>query len=136
MTIPRYDDTIDSPLRTGENILDRVHDLIGPACRAQTWFLFVDDDDVQLPLLIPIDDVPEDAAVDATGAAMASLCDAAGAAAMIVVIESPGTHELTDADRAWARVVRDAALAVDVELRALLLSHDHGVRALAPDDLL
>jgi hypothetical protein len=135
--IPAYDDTIGRPLHSGEDILERVHDLIGPACRAQTWLLFLDADDVQLPLLVPVDDAPENALlIDSARDLLGSLSFATEAAAMIAVIESPWTRELTDADREWAVALRDAAIAESIDLRALLLSHDEGVRAIGPDDLL
>lgn len=136
--IPRYDDTIDRPLRTGEDILERVHELVGPACRAQTWLLFLDADDVQLPLLVPIDDVPPDdrPLVDTAREVLSVMMTATDAASVIVVIESPSTRELTAPDRDWAIALRDGAAAEGIDLRALLLSHDHGVRAIAPDDLL
>ncbi|MFT4124227.1 MAG: hypothetical protein QM635_10380 [Microbacteriaceae bacterium] len=135
-SIPRYDDTIDQPLHTGEDILDRVRDLIGGACRAQTWLLFLDADDVQLPLLVPVDDLPgEREPLEAARGLLSALAEATEAAAVVAVIESPFTTALSDADRGWARALRDAAAAESLDLRAVLLSQRHGVRALGPDDL-
>lgn len=135
--IPRYDDTIDEPLHTGEQILARVRDLIGPASRSQTWLLFLDGDDVQLPVIVPIDAVPEEQPlVDSARELLSALAAATDAAAVIVVIESPHSRELGGADRAWAIALREAASTEGVDVRALLLSHDDGVRALGPDDVL
>jgi hypothetical protein len=138
MTIP-YDDTIHFPLSTAEAILERTESLVGPACREQTWFLFLDADDVQLPLLIPVDQVPAAADDDLEQGArdvLGSLWRATDAAAIIAVIERPCTTSLHPDDRAWAQALHSAAVDEGIDLRAVLLSHDHGVRALGPDDLM
>lgn len=138
MTIS-FDDTVLQPLTTAEDILDRAGGLIGAACRRQTWFLFVDDGDVQLPLLVPLCDIPsprDDDLDEGARVVLSRLCRAADAAGVIAVIERPGPPSLHSDDRAWARALHRAAATEDIDLRALLLSHDHGVRALGPDDLL
>ena len=138
MTIP-YDDTIFFPLSTPEAILERAESLVGPACRAQTWFLFLDPDDVQLPLLVPVENVPspdDDDLAEGARDVLGSLWRATDAAAIVAVIERPFEVALHPDDRAWARALRTAAHHEGIDLRAVLLSHDHGVRALAPDELL
>jgi hypothetical protein len=133
--IPRYDETVGDPLRAGDDIVARVRTLVCPARRAQTWFLFLDADDVQLPVLIPVDDVPADDAVGAARELLRALRTATDAAALVAVLERPAGPVIGDLDQRWARALRRAAAAEHIDLRALLLCHGDDVRALDPEEL-
>jgi len=125
------------PLGTDDLIEQRVAALIGRAQSRQIWLLFVDAHDVQLPLVMPISDIPvAPAAGDLAQWAefIRAVTEAADAASVVVVIERYGSDRLTDADRAWARMTRDGCSGADVDLRAVVLSHRRGVRLLAPED--
>ena len=52
------------PLTSQAAIEDRVQLLIGRAARRQIWLLFLDHEDRQLPLLIPVQDPPTQPAED------------------------------------------------------------------------
>ena len=139
MKPPRYDSQQLAPLTTDALIEERVTALIGRAARRQVWFLFVDAQDDQLPLLMPWGDHPSrprSGDADHFAALLAQVREAADASGVIVVIERYGSAELTKSDLAWANVLRGAALGSGMALRGVLLSHARGVRWVAPDDYL
>ena len=57
MSLP-YEETQLLPLTTDQDVERRVADLIGRANSRQLWLLFLDEFDIQLPLLIPIEGLP------------------------------------------------------------------------------
>ncbi|MHA6670279.1 hypothetical protein ACX3O0_15565 [Homoserinimonas sp. A447] len=136
MRTPSYHDAKTGPLTSQVLIEERVRALIGRACRHQLWFLFLDDNQVQLPLMIPLDDLPSvpDGSVHDLARAMGQAMEAAGAGSIIVVIERYASSALTPADVAWARGIHDAFDLEQLELRGVLLSHNRGVRWIAQDD--
>lgn len=138
MKPPSYDESRTAPLDTDAMIERRVAELIGHANLRQMWLLFLDEFDVQLPLLIPIDGLPPspDGHTTAVAANVRELMDDIGAAALIVVWERYGPRALSVDDTAWARAMAAACRDEHLGLRAMLLSHRGGVRWLAPDDYL
>jgi hypothetical protein len=125
------------PLTTDALVEERVASLVGRAVSRQVWLLFVDEHDVQLPLVLPLSDVPVspgEGDLDHWTEFLAGATRASGAHAVIVVIERYAPDRLGAADRSWARLARDACSAADVPLRAVALSHRRGVRLLGPDD--
>jgi hypothetical protein len=136
MRPPRYEDAKTQPLTSQVLIEERVRALIGRACRRQLWFLFLDGDQVQLPLMIPLDDLPNspDDTVHDLARAMGRAMDAAGAESIIIVIERYASSALTPADIAWAKGVHDAFDLEQINLRGVVLSHNRGVRWIAQDD--
>lgn len=136
MKTPSYQDARTQPLTTQVLIEERVRALIGRACRHQLWFLFLDDQQVQLPLMIPLDDLPSapDDSVHDLARAMGQAMEAADATSIIVVIERYASSGLTPTDVAWAKGIHDAFDSAGIELRGVLLSHNRGVRWVAQDD--
>jgi hypothetical protein len=136
MRTPSYQDARTQPLTSQVLIEERVRALIGRACRHQLWFLFLDDNQVQLPQMIPLDDLPSapDDSVHDLARAMGQAMEAAGAASVLVVIERYASSALTPADVAWARGIHHAFDLEGLELRGILLSHNRGVRWVAQDD--
>jgi len=125
------------PLTTDEAIERRVASLIGRAQNRQIWLLFLDQNQVQSPLVLPVSDVPvapPDDDLDNWSEFVRGTTEAVDAGEVIVVLERFAPERLTDADRAWARMLRDGCRVAGVTLRAVLLSHRNGVRLLAPDD--
>ena len=136
MTI-NYSTARDHPLVTDELIEQRVSDLVGRACRRQLWLLFLDEDDVQLPILMPTDDFPVSPLpeyVRALSRGVSEIVEATDAAQVILVWERYAGAELTAVDRAWARQLHDECVDDGVRVRAQLLSHKRGVRWIAPED--
>jgi hypothetical protein len=138
MKPPPYDESRLVPLASDAIIHERVTELIGRANQRQLWLLFLDEFDVQLPLLIPIDGLPPspDGYTPTVIANVRELMDDIGAASLIVVWERYGPAALSAGDTAWARALAAACVAEHLGLRAMLLSHRGGVRWLAPDDYL
>jgi len=125
------------PLTTDALIEQRVGSLVGRAQNRQIWLLFVGQNHVQSPLVLPISDVPvapSSGDLDNWCELVRGTTEAVDAVEVIVVVERYGPERLTDADRAWARMLSDGCRVAGVALRAVLLSHRHGVRLLAPDD--
>jgi hypothetical protein len=125
------------PLTTDALIEQRVDSLIGRAQNRQIWLLFLDQNQVQSPLVLPISDVPVAPAPDDLDnwcELIRGTTEAVDAGDVIVVIERYAPERLTDADRGWARLVSDGCRVAGVTLRAVLLSHRHGVRLLAAED--
>ena len=136
MTIPNYEETLTQPLSSDALIEQRVASLIGRAARRQLWFLFLDHEDVQLPLVLPFDDPPmrPDASIANLAEVIDGAAEAANAKSVIVVIERYADATFTDADKEWARSIVAALDRRGVEVRSTLLSHRRGVRWFAQDD--
>ncbi len=135
MKPPAYEDSKLVPLSTDALIQQRAAALIGKAIRRQLWVMFLDGNDVQLPVLVPIDGLPtEPGEGDQLSRALRELVDGVGAHSVVLVLERYGGQELTASDMAWARALHDAAASAEIRLRATLLSHRRGVRWVAQDD--
>ena len=135
MKPPTYEDSTRIPLSTDALIQQRVATLIGKAIRRQLWVMFLDENDVQLPVLMPIDGVPtQPEGNERLPEILRQLVDSVGAHSVILVLERYASQELTGSDIAWARALHKAAEGADIGLRAILLSHRGGVRWVAQDD--
>lgn len=136
MIPPNYEETRLQPLTTDALVQERVADLIGRAIQHQLWFLFLDQDQVQLPLVIPVGELPilPDLFLDTVAARLHEAMEAEAASAVIVVIERYADATLTSADREWARAIHLSFVQAGVAVRAILLSHRRGVRWVAQDD--
>jgi hypothetical protein len=133
---PRYEDTVTQPLTSDDLIEARVSALVGRACRRQIWFLFVDSENMQLPLIIPVADPPDlpDAAVSQLADNIAQGVEHLDAHSVIVVLERYAGPQFSAADKAWARALSSGLDAAGLPVRALLVSHSRGVRWFAADD--
>lgn len=131
-----YDDTITSPLRTDALIEARVAALIGRACSRQLWFLYLDENQVQLPNIMPVGNPPfwPDQSVAVLASRIHDAMDDFGARSVIIVFERYADATIKDSDRAWARAINDEFRIAGVHVRGMLISHRHGVRWLAQDD--
>jgi hypothetical protein len=125
------------PLRTDTLIEERVRETIGRALRRQMWLLFLDCDQIQLPLLIPIDKLPSRPDLTGTTQVVANIAELMveiGASDLVVVWERVGPPTVSAQDADWARSIARACSAIGLPLRAMLLSHHRGVRWFAADD--
>jgi hypothetical protein len=136
MKTPNYEETRAEPLTTDALVTERVEELIGRAIQHQLWFLFLDVHQVQLPLVIPVGELPArpDAFVGTLAQRLAAVAETEAAGSVIVVIERFAQPELTAADREWAKCLHDALDENGVAVRGVLLSHSRGVRWVAQDD--
>lgn len=132
MTPPRFDTT--TPLRTDADVLRRVRELVGPATADQLWLMFVDGDDRQAPVVVPVEDPPPapDALVGALVQILAGmrndLSTAAGPGSVILTRERRGPGGVLPADRAWADALTAGCAGAGVRLRGFFLSTPSGVR--------
>jgi hypothetical protein len=131
---PAHDDL--APLDTDNDVLSRVDRLISRDARRDRslWLFFLAADAVQLPVVVPLDDMP--AIPDPRGAA--ALCDMAscvlldaapGGSLVITLVRRNGS--VTDADQQWAATLRAAAARAGLRLRMICLATRDGVRQLA-----
>jgi hypothetical protein len=121
------------PLRTDEDVLRRIDLLVDLGARQlrSIWLLFLSASGVQLPVVVPIDGVPE--RPDLTTAR--SLCwviaealreNVPGGQA-VVVLTRPGPGPADDADRDWATTLHRAARDRGTSLRMVCLATPSGV---------
>ncbi|RZS65645.1 hypothetical protein EV187_1344 [Agromyces ramosus] len=131
------------PISTDDDIRQRVADLLQRAIRRQWWTLYLDENDVQRPVLMPMARYPEHphepcgddgTAAEVMANQLENIVTGIGAAKVIFVWERPGTDELTEADRMWAGALGAACRSAAIAVRAQLLLHDRGVRWIALDD--
>jgi len=126
------------PLTTDDAVLERVEQLVGRAIvPRRLWVMFVDGDQRQTPVLMPIDDIPPrpDRTVDGLGQVVAGiapdLATDTGSGSMILVLERLGDERVTPADRAWAEALSTMCTDVGMALRGVYRSSPGGVRRLA-----
>jgi hypothetical protein len=131
------------PISTDQDIEQRVAGLLQHAIRRQWWTLYLDVDDRQRPVLMPMPGYPahphepcgeEGTVAEVLANRLASIVTEIEAAKVIFVWERPGDDELTAGDRAWAVALGAACREAGVAVRAQLILHDDGVRWIASDD--
>lgn len=126
-----------APLVTDTDVESRVATLIGRANVRQLWLLFLDEDGVQLPLLLPIDGLPpapRHADLSSMMTSISQLMANIGASRAVIVWERYGPATLTANDVLWIKALTGSCAAEGVSIRAVLLSYRNGVRWIAPDD--
>jgi len=137
MTPARYDEAKLVPLNTDALVEERVADLLGRAIQRRLWLLFLDEHEVQLPLVVPLDEPPQipPAPPDLSLCSMIrNFRERADAHSVVFVLERYADAVLTPADIAWARALHRACDEAKVSLRGILVSHKRGVRWVAQDD--
>jgi hypothetical protein len=129
-----------APLSTDQDIIRRVDDLLDQDSRRHRslWLMFLSSDGVQLPVVVPIDDVP--GRPDSLSAG--NLCwviarvldDAAAAASAVVTLTRPGEETVDDSDREWFHSLHAAARKCGATIRLMCLATQAGTRQLTLDD--
>jgi hypothetical protein len=127
---------LDDPLRTDEEILARIGQLIPPESRQ--WrslvLFFLDGDSRTLPVVVPIDDVPE----DPDPAVVKNLCwilsqvlgEQEPDASVVIMLTRPGAPEPECTDLVWRDRLASAAAGQGVRVRLLCLATPGGLLAL------
>jgi hypothetical protein len=114
---------------TDADLLETVSSLVGPAARVQLWLFPLDADGVPLRVVVPIEDVPLEAAVmPRLAASITEMAELSGWAALVLVWERPGPAWLAPREEC---VVAAFRAATGLPVRAEFLSHDGGVTRLA-----
>jgi hypothetical protein len=132
------DFNIASPVHTDDDVLRRVDLLIDESARQlrSMLLLFLDADGVQLPVAVPIDDVPErpDPLI------VRNLCWIIAEAltlypggSAVVVVTRPDSGPVGDADRCWASNLDRFAREHGAPIRMLCLATPSGVLRLTPN---
>jgi hypothetical protein len=123
------------PLLTDDDVIGRVASLVGTAIRDDTlWLLFVDGDDRQAPVVMPVEDMPDlpDELVPALGDVLdgflPDLATAAGPGSVVFVRERLGPDHLLPADRAWAWALGSMCRSRGIPVRGIHLSTPGAVR--------
>jgi hypothetical protein len=126
------------PLTTDDAVLERVEQLVGPAIvPRRLWVMFVDGDQRQAPVMMPIDDIPPrpDRTVEGLRAVLAGfvpdLATDTGPGSVVFVLERLGDERVTSVDRAWVEALTKTCGDVRVAARGVYRSTPDGVRRLA-----
>jgi hypothetical protein len=132
------DFNIASPVRTDDDVLRRVDLLLDETARQlrSVVLLLLDADGVQLPVAVPIGDVPERPDPLIVGNLCWIIAEALtlypGGSA-VVVVTRPEAGPVGDADRYWASNLDRFAREHGASIRMLCLATPSGVLRLTPD---
>ncbi len=116
------------PLKTDEEVLDRVRMLIGPASAERLWLMFVDRDGRQAPAIAPIAVAQGRRGLAVLARVLAGLRAQLQIGAVILTWERPGSDTVLPADHAWAAALARTCRAAEVPLRGVYLSTPGGVQ--------
>ena len=131
-----------TPIHRAQELDQFWHTMMGPLgfTRRKLWVLFLADDGLPVPQLMEIEDVPS--VPDAmTCESLMSLCemvldDVIPGGSVALLLTRPGSDQMSDTDRAWARTLIAAAASEGVELWPVHMANDVLLQVFAPDDLL
>jgi hypothetical protein len=138
ITYPTPDYDPSAPLMTVADVLDRVGSCIDQQSRTgrSLWIMFVDPDGVQLPVLVPIDGVPERPEPHEARAVCQVIAhvlnDAAPGGSAVISLTRPGSGKVLESDRHWASTLHEAADDGGAALRLVCLATRDGIRQLGP----
>ena len=129
------------PIRTQEELHRHWRALMGPLgfAHRQLWLAVIDADRRPTPVVLQIDELPEQpepAALDSLMGLIEHLLDAEPGCSVALLLARPGPAFVTAADRSWATGLTRAARRGRVPLEPLHLATAEAVRVFAPDDLI
>lgn len=104
--------------------------------RRTLWFALLDGERRPLPMVVPVDLVPELPdliGVGNLGRAWHQILRGEPGASVVVVLERPGPGDPSFEDRAWHVALRSAATEHGLTVAAFFLATVDGVAALAPE---
>ncbi len=133
MTTPHMADTLTGPVHTDADVLSRVELLIDPIDRLHRslWLFFLDRDGVQAPVVVPIDNVPDDPDPDEVGklcwiiAEVLRNTEPDGSAIVALTRSSPAV--IGEMDRNWQERLKDGAILHGARIRLICLATPDGV---------
>ena len=138
MKRPRSSDVQDVALPTDIELVPHLQHLLEGAFRRQLWVMFLDRALRPLPLVMPTDLPVEADPEDIIGVRDMLTCmalDVPGAT-LVLTFERPGPAELTQRDRRWLRLVREAAIESGFPFRGPYLLLGSTVRQVPLDEYL
>jgi hypothetical protein len=132
------DHDISAPLRTDADVLRRVDFCVSDRSQRALWLLFIGPDEIQLPVVVPVSDIPErpgsDGAMGICTMIAQLMTESADCASAVIALARPGTVTLTDSDRQWCRTLHADAAREGAALRMICLAATDGVRQFTLDD--
>jgi len=122
----------DTIISTDADARELLCTLLGPALRRQLWSFLLASNGRQLPIVIPIDGIPVSPSEDELRSIVSSLgqvLDEYGPGGSILfALERPGDETPHGFDELWADGLHSAADAEAVDVFAIYLVHDDGLR--------
>lgn len=128
----------DQPLADDAALLAFVrflHDGVTPR-RRTLWFVMLDHRRRPLPVIVPIDHVPDEPDVlmaSNLGQAWHEILRDEPGSSVVLMLERPGPAVASFDDLAWRAALRSAAAEHGITLAGFFLATAHGVRPLTPD---
>jgi hypothetical protein len=129
-----------APLSTDQDVLRCVDRLVDQPSRRDRslWLLFLSSDGVLLPVVVPIDGVPERPDLQVVGNMCFVIADVLAhqvpGGTAVVVLTRPGSETVDDSDRYWFRTINSAARERGASIRMVSLATQTTVRQLTVDD--
>lgn len=129
-----------APLSTDQDVLRRVDWLVDQHSRRNRslWLLFLSSDRVLLPVVVPIDGVPERPEPKFVGNMCFVIADVlahqAPGGTAVVVLARPGSETVDDTDRDWFWTIHGAAREHGASIRMLCLATQTSVRQFTVDE--
>jgi hypothetical protein len=125
-------------LATRCDLDSRVRQLVPCAVQRQLWLLLFDADDVQLPVMVPLGDIPlRGGSADGEGLIemLRSLAREFGAESFVFILERPGPPSPRYDDRLWLTMLLSIGPTETFRVRAAYLAHDDGIAGYDMADL-
>lgn len=108
----------------------------GGFATSSLWMVFLDDDSRLTPVIVPIEDIPaepDEQFVGNLAYIIGDLLSDSAAASVALLLSRPGSRAMTEADRRWARALREAL--DELPMWPVHLATRDNVQVFAPDDL-
>jgi len=129
--------SLTNPLSTAADILRRVDQTISADDMRQRglWLFFLDRYDTQMPVVVPIDGVPDHPDLPLVGnvcwIVSQVLAEHEPEGSAVIALSRPGTPELGEVDRYWHLALLAGAREHGTAIRMLCLATPAGVRELS-----
>lgn len=132
MTTPSSTPDPDAIIATDADARELLSTLLGPALRRQLWAFLLASNGRQLPIVIPIDGIPaspSDEELRSIVSSLGQVLDEYGPSGSILfALERPGDETPHGFDELWADGLHSAAEDEAVDVFAIYLVHDDGLR--------
>lgn len=134
---PGGEASLTSPLCTEADILSRVGQIISADDMRQRglWVFFLDRNHTQMPVVVPIDDVPDHPDLQLVGNVCwfvsQVLAENEPEGSAVITLSRPGTSDIGEVDRYWHRSLRAGAREHGTAIHMICLATPDGVRELA-----